>query len=541
MNKCSIGDLNLIKLNILKYIINNPLILIVSFAVIIRIVSLFFLINYNDPQYDAGDYFSLSKNIACGKGFYLDFKFLYSKNIEESQSYSGQIGHYTHIFPPLYPILGSLAIKVFGENMFSLIILNFLLHIFSIIVLFKIILLISDKRFALFAAILFSSSPMIFDYSLGLLSESSYVFFFIASIFYTYKYLTSILKRDIYINLVILSFTVVATFWIRNQAIIVLAFPLAIFFLFKRKFKDTFIFLSIIIIAFVLWEFGFSYYYYNGIVTSRYFAQYSYNFFLSETTTLPLLSTQGIINFVFKERIEHILEILNSILKYDFLFLLFPFCLIFLVKPTKNNFIQIIKLLFLAEFLLTIILGINIIRYYIALIPISIILLSFFYAQYIKLLYKPLIIIIIATFLVYFYRDARLTRSYYTSNKSERYLRELAYKSLQFGNNINRIGASSSIRSAYYLDKQVAMLPWDLSQENIDIWISRFNIQGILIDKSDLWIYTHPNYFTKVNDFLYTFINNDSIVTNKYCIYNFSHNEFLSFYRIKERAGSMKQ
>lgn len=260
-------------LNTIKYKLNENenliVIVLLIFIIFIRIPHLILILSINDPSWDSASYISLASNLASGKGYIIGFKELFNSYLDTTAPYKNEISYICTWFPPVYPVLGALFIKLFGNKVFSLVILNVLLHSLSVLILYKICREYLTRTFNIIVCILYSITPMIFSLSLNAMSETTYVFFSLLLIYYCIQYTYS--GFGITQFLVVISISSI-TLLTRNLAIFNII-GVFLWLVSLKQYKRSFIYSVVLIIIFLAWEIGFSYLSHHHI-TSRYFTSW---------------------------------------------------------------------------------------------------------------------------------------------------------------------------------------------------------------------------------------------------------------------------
>jgi len=245
-------------------------ILIFIFVILIRIPHLILLSGVNDPGGDGASYYSLAKNLALYKGYILNFKELFNSYLDTSEQFKHEISYICTWFPPVYPVIAALFMKLFGIKIFTLILVNVFLHSLSVIILFKICRSFLDKVYSTILCVLFSLTPLIFTLSISILSETTYVFFVLLTILCCVQYDRNNFNRKLFNNLLIISSITLLT---RNIAIFTTASVL-VWLISLKQYKRSLIFLIITGMVFMSWEVVFSFLCHHHI-TSRYFTTWT--------------------------------------------------------------------------------------------------------------------------------------------------------------------------------------------------------------------------------------------------------------------------
>lgn len=366
MIKHSLTDKIKIKI---KNIDNFCIISLIIIVVLIRIPHLILLQTANDPGRDGASYYSLAKNLATHKGYVLDFKELFNSYLDTNEKYKHEITYTCTWFPPVYPVISACFMKVFGIKIFSLLLVNLFLHLLSVIILYRIFRKYLDEFYSIVLCGLFSLTPLIFSLSVSILSETSYLFFVLVTIYYCIQYDFNHFNRKAFFKLLIASSLTLLT---RNIAIFVIA-GVFVWLLSLRQFKRSFIFLLITGIVFLLWEVGFSYVSHHHI-TSRYITTWTQSIaFLGDIEMLH----SNIISMLKKafsvKSISGIFQLVYKMPSSSFL-VLYPVFLFFLIAKKERTNIQNLLLINIAIIILTsIILRPLTERYFIVLIPLMLI------------------------------------------------------------------------------------------------------------------------------------------------------------------------
>jgi len=312
---------------------NLNVVLVIILVIIVRIPHLILLSSINEPGGDGASYYCLAKNLALCKGYILNFKELFNSYLDTSEQFRHDISYVCSWFPPVYPVLGALFMKIFGSKIFSLILLNIFLHALFVMILFRICRIYLDKVYSTMICILFSFTPLIFSLSVSILSETTYVFFVLLTILCCIQYDRKKFNSKSFIQLLIISSFTLLT---RNIAIFTIV-GVFIWFLSLKQYKHSIIYLLVLGTVFLFWEVGFSFLNHHHI-TSRYFTTWTQSrAFLGDANMLQS-GIAGMFKGVFSvKRISGIFQLIYNMPSSSFLSI-FAVILIFLIaKRSRTN------------------------------------------------------------------------------------------------------------------------------------------------------------------------------------------------------------
>lgn len=156
-------------------------------------------------------------------------------------------------FPPGYPFLMSLVMRIGFDSMFSMKVFNGVLLLLSSYLLFHLSLkLTKNKILSLILAVLMLLNSNMLEYATIVMSEISFVFFTLLSI---YLFIICNERRfnikSPYFYLMIASMVIL--FYIRTQGIALFG-AFVIYMAFKRQFKPLAIFIALSVIAILPWQ-----------------------------------------------------------------------------------------------------------------------------------------------------------------------------------------------------------------------------------------------------------------------------------------------
>jgi hypothetical protein len=534
--------LNRLKSSIFQIDINNIshsriLFTIIIIALFLRIPMLIVQSESRNIGWDAASYYELSKNISTGKGYQINFKEIFSEILDTKEPYMHNITYKVVWMPPVYPLLGALSMKIFGTRIFSLVFLNAILMICSLIFFYLILINYFSKYFSFWGTLLFSLHPMLFIYSTNPMSELSYLFFSILSIWATIHYFNSgFKKRWLFFMAIVVSLSFLA----RNIAVFN-AFAILIWLLYLKKFRHIVTYVIITGFFWFLWEFGSSWVFY-GMDVSRYFTSY---FQSSHPLGDTIISHHVLAKFAFYtnylKKLAGTFLILGDIATIDFYFLLAPFVIIGIYLNKSNKAFNLFSLSVIILILCLLIIGPSTNqRYYITIIPFGLILaisaLDFFRKTITwQIIKKAISLIFILTILIYLYKDLRQVKETY---KAENYVTSLEkdYKSLVKNKKIKKIIASSPPFASYFLDIESIQLPINiLKEETLDKIIDQYDIEAILISRDEISYYDN-------NDFILdTFYKKrQKIITPEHNLELAEQTENVWLYSIKAKALNTK-
>ncbi len=344
---------------------NLIVILLLFFLVLIRIPHLIILASANDPGGDGASYYSLAKNLALFKGYILNFKELFNSYLDTSEPFKHEISYICTWFPPVYPVLAASFMKIFGIKIFSLILVNVFLHLLSVIILFKICRTFLDKIYSTILCVLFSLTPLIFSLSISILSETTYIFFVLLTIYCCIQYDRRNFNLKIFSQLLIISSFTLLT---RNIAIFTIA-GVFLWLIILKQYKRSLIFLIVTGIVFLSWEVGFSFLSHHHI-TSRYFSGWTQSIaFLGDASVRQSSIVTGLNGAFSVKSISAFLHLLYTMPSSSFISI-FTFILIFLIAKKGRTNIENLLLINIGILLLTSILTkTSNERYFVAIIP----------------------------------------------------------------------------------------------------------------------------------------------------------------------------
>lgn len=338
---------------------------LVLIVIIIRIPHLIILSDVSEPGGDGASYYCLAKSLALGKGYILNFKELFNSYLDTSEPYKHEISYICTWFPPVYPVISALFMKIFGIKIFSLILANVFLHLISVITFFRICRTYLDKVYSLILCVLFSFTPLIFSLSITILSETAYLFFVLLTIYFCIQY--DLKKYDLKLFsqlLIISSFTLLT----RNIAIFTIA---GVFFwlISLKQYKRSIIFFIVTGTVFLLWEAGFSYLSHNHI-TSRYFTTWTQSRAFLGEALMQQSGLESMLKGVFSvKRVSGIFQLIYNMPASSFLSI-FVVILIFLVaKKGRTNIENLLLINIGIIILLSVIVRPLTERYFVILVP----------------------------------------------------------------------------------------------------------------------------------------------------------------------------
>lgn len=187
---------------------------------------------------DNADYYLLANALASGEGY-----------VNTNLPGMPPANH----FPPGYPFLMSLLIRIGFETMFAMKVLNGILLLFSSYLLFHISLKLSrNKILSIILAVLVLSNSHMLQYGTIVMSEISFVFFTLLSIY------LFILSNDRSFNLkspyfYFMIFSVIILFYIKTQGVALFG-AFFIYMGFKKHFNPLAVFFVISLITILPWQ-----------------------------------------------------------------------------------------------------------------------------------------------------------------------------------------------------------------------------------------------------------------------------------------------
>jgi hypothetical protein len=495
------GFLNRMEYSISKFNLNSIphrriLFTIVAIAILIRIPMLIVESDSRNIGWDAASYFELSKNLSAGEGYQIKFKELFNEVLDTREPYMHEITNKVVWMPPVYPLLGALSMKIIGARLFSLIILNTILLVISLIFFYFILKKFFSKIYVFWGALLFAIHPMIFVYSTNTMSELSYLFFSILSVWAGVNYYNSGFKKK---WLFFMASVVSLSFLSRNIAVFN-AFAILIWVIYLRKFRHLVYYVLITFFFWFLWEFGSSWLFYDMNV-SRYLTTYfqSSHPLGDSIISHHVLAKYSLYTNYLKELAKSFV-ILSDIATIDFYFLLAPFVIIgmYLNRASKISNLFSFSIVIIIPCLLFVGASPSQ-RYYITIIPLGLILALSGMDYFKKSTFWPniknaILFILILTIIIYLYKDFRQVKEVY---KEEIYLMGLEknYKSLDENKKYKRIIATNPPSASFFLNIESVRLPVNvLKEETLDKIIDQYFIEAIIISKNDIDSYSNSDF-----------------------------------------------
>lgn len=179
----SIQKKNIMKRSSLRtFLDNNALLFIIILGLIIRMSFFISLKPWNTEVltntvlvFDAGGYHELALNLLSNKSF----------------------EDFSNFRTPGYPVFIALLYAISFHSVWFVLLAQLLLNLVSLVLVFKISFLLFNRKIALFAALLFALDVHQALYAVTLLSDSLFVLFFLASIYYLCRGLMRVKMTDI--------------------------------------------------------------------------------------------------------------------------------------------------------------------------------------------------------------------------------------------------------------------------------------------------------------------------------------------------------
>jgi 4-amino-4-deoxy-L-arabinose transferase-like glycosyltransferase len=216
---------------------------IVLFSVLLRIILLFVSVIANNGTSglihgESTSYIGISYNI------YISFKYYYHGSPEIIRT-------------PVYPFILAISRWIGSEIMFT-ILLQIFLSSLSVLIIYKIILNIYKKdNYAILGSLLYSIEPFSVIYSCQLVTETTFTFLFILSIYYLTKYFQSFSMSDIIFSGLFLALSAytrpVALYLPFIIFMVVLAYYIFTMHYTKKLVLHLFIFLFVSMFALLPW------------------------------------------------------------------------------------------------------------------------------------------------------------------------------------------------------------------------------------------------------------------------------------------------
>lgn len=187
---------------------------------------------------DNADYYILANALASGEGY----SYMHMPGLPPANH-----------FPPGYPFLMSLIIRIGFESVIAMKIFNGILLLLSSYLLFHLSFkLTKNKILSIILAVLMLLNSNMLEYSTIMMSEISFVFFTLLSIYlFMLSYERNFNLKSPYLYLMIAS--TIILFYIRTQGIALFG-AFFIYLAFKKQFKPLFIFIALSVIAILPWQ-----------------------------------------------------------------------------------------------------------------------------------------------------------------------------------------------------------------------------------------------------------------------------------------------
>jgi len=472
------------------------LLLIILTAIVVRVPFIILMKNAIIPGDDASLYLQCAKNLGDGKGYYVNYrKYSFkSKNLLIKYIEKYGVKDYLDWIPPLYVAVLAGIYKIFNPSnfIFSVVLFNILLFLITIVIIYyefnKLNIINSNIIFLSF--ILIVINPILVWYSVDTIMEMLFLLFSILAFF---KHIELIRKEQLTFKDYIIYSLYLSLVFLTKYAggVIILAF--LSHFLLRKRIKDTIILSFIIFILTTPWYIFRSYYFCrttSGIIFPTLRLTCSWPF---DAVKLRLLSI-GIIS-----RLHHYLGFLKIIfrrlnqnfinyLSVDEFFFLFPFILIYLFIKRKRIYFQSSLILLVFVIIFFSFYSAQTPRYYLYLIPILLpIGLSGFIeylrqCQLLKSVYFYILMALLISMPLYKVLDDYTLRRRHILNQNE------------VGNAVIKIDQSiikndSSVIATdmafvnYLTNNPTVALPWNLTSQSVEKFISFYKIDYILVSK----------------------------------------------------------
>ncbi len=471
---------------------NLIVILLFLFVILIRIPHLLVLSDINDPSWDSASYFSLSSNLASGKGYIIGFKELFNSYLDTTAPYKNEISYICTWFPPVYPVLGALFIKLFGNEVFSLVLLNVLLHSITVIILYKIFTEYLTGTFNIIVCILYSITPMIFSLSLNAMSETTYVVFSILLVYFCIQYTNSGYGINRFLIVIALSSVTLLT---RNLAIFNII-GVSLWLVSLRQYKRSFIYSIVLIIIFFAWEIGFSYSSHHHI-TSRYFTSWYQSYAIIGDVNDSQGSFNGLANKLIIS-ISGFFYLIYRMPASTFLSL-FSIIIVFLfAQKNKTPIEKLIMMTIISFFILAVYRAPNE-RYYIIFIPMLLISLSIMInnknsKSSFPLSYRILFVALVFLFMSFSYSAAKSFKDTYVYKKQFTETK-MQYLDLGINDREKKCMATYPMIVNHLLGNETLILPPNVNTSlSLEIIISQYRIDYMIINSSDTYMINSELY-----------------------------------------------
>ena len=211
--------------------------------ILLLLLGLFCVVSYftfNKKVDIAGDnatYYLLGKSIEQGTGY---------TNLHTVDQSPG-----TH-FPPGYPFIIALGLKVFGDGVIGIKILNHLFLLGTVLALFFIIKKVTsgNVHMAVCASLLCLFNANFLEFSSMMMSELSFTFFLTLSLYFFINIKSDFTLKDRYFLLFLI--TLSASYYIRTLGITLLA-GASLYFLISKRWKHMIITISSFVLFFLPW------------------------------------------------------------------------------------------------------------------------------------------------------------------------------------------------------------------------------------------------------------------------------------------------
>ncbi|KKR49059.1 MAG: Oligosaccharyl transferase STT3 subunit [Candidatus Magasanikbacteria bacterium GW2011_GWC2_40_17] len=205
---------------LIKKIIANRYILL-GLVLFIAIVSFYFFIikhPLNNPVFsDQGQYDDLAINLLEGRGF----------------STTWELRNWIAFRPPIYPVFLSIIYSFFGHNYLSVKIIQFLLSIFSVLLVYLIAEKIFNKAVGFFSALFISIYPIYLSFNLYLIRESLFIFLLLVFSYFLINAISDPSWRNFILSGIFFGFLVL------TRSTVIFALPMYLiwflFFFYKEK------------------------------------------------------------------------------------------------------------------------------------------------------------------------------------------------------------------------------------------------------------------------------------------------------------------
>jgi len=436
------------------------------------------------PGHDATTYVKAAKNIAEGKGYYINYigYFKTNKNIFLKNILKYGVKDNLEWIPPVYSYFLSFFYYIFGST-YAIpiaVIVNFFLSLLNILLILSLYKKLNfNNLISILSIILFITTSIFFRYACDKVIEPLFLFFYLLIIQLLFKTSFRLNRKRDLIILGILTSTMVLTKYLG----IIYLFPIYIILLLKRQFKSILVLFIFNIILICPYMFIYPYLLIGqiGLVT----LSLSMSWPLDSLPQLMSLKYQ-LLSFYYSG--VNRFSILNDFFSSQALYFLMPFSILAFFKYRRNAIVWFIGLSFVIYCIFFILAGAHTIRYAIPLLPFMIP----FGLKALLLVFKRMKIhpgIVYALVIVILINNLTLIKDFY-SERTNLIKNQIVIKSQldemlkDAKSKSNPVIASNDPIITYYLyDIPSVRLPENLSQENLKTFIDLYKITYIVINK----------------------------------------------------------